>query len=250
MLTIQEVIWETFRLINYAAIGILPYKTWKYFYDTYKEEKDFCDEESLYHKRHNCVVTFSKGRSHIGWCGIQELNLNIYNVKSVYEPFLYFIDTAQKSLDVAIMSLNVKCIIESLIAAHKRGVNVRVISNFYMDKNSLQLYKQMERNGILITLYVSKEKSNSIMHTKYIVKDYCAQKGGHLLTGSFNLTDVAFSNNYEDVVFTSQRIMVEDFKKNFSKMWDSFKEDNTQMFNRLVLENAGFCLGILNEAKM
>lgn len=238
MLELQKVLWLTLKI---AALGVVPYKTWTYFYNVYREEEQSYQDKLLHKKRHDCVVMFSPGKGHTGWCETQETNLNINTIKWLYEPFLYFIDTAKESLDVAIMSINVDCIIKSLMSASKKGVKVRVISDFFMNKKSYDYYKEMEKYGIQITFYVPKENF-SYMHTKYIVKDFNIDGAGYLLTGSFNLTYGAFSNNYEDVVFTSQRQMVEDFQNNFSTIWGTFRDDNQQVFNRHILENAGFSL--------
>lgn len=234
-----DIAWLMWKLLSFGALGAIPYTTWSYLYVTYKEKKRLCDETILHYKRHNCVVTFSKGKGHFGWCERDETNLNISNVKSVYEPFLYFINTARETLDIAVMSMNAECIIKSLISAQQKGVKVRVISNFCMNKNSRNYYHEMEKNGICITLYVSHENSNSIMHSKYIVKDHGSQNKA-LLTGSFNLTNTSFSNNYESVVFTTEHQMVEDFHENFSTMWKFLQENNKTTSNRLILHNAKF----------
>lgn len=75
------------------------------------------------------------------------------------------------------------------------------------------------------------------MHYKYIVKDY-AETGGFLLTGSLNLTDSGFINNYEDVVLTSNQYVVKAFYENFEECWNFVKIDNEDIFNKTTLLDA------------
>ncbi|KAL3285001.1 hypothetical protein HHI36_019130 [Cryptolaemus montrouzieri] len=238
---LQMYVFPKFKYLEYIAVCVLPYITWQYLYKTYKEEVKNYEDAVLFQKRHNCVLMYYKGKGHTGWpTNSQKVDLNIKNIEILFEPFLYFINTAKTNLDIAIMSINVKSVIEALINAHERGVKVRVVSNFYMNGSTTDNYKVMKRTGIPITFFVSKDKTNSIMHTKFIVKDYKDSTGGYLLMGSFNMTYNAFSSNYEDLVFTSKRSLVKDYHKNFNRMWKDLTEDNNNMFNRLILENSGF----------
>ncbi|KAK9877192.1 hypothetical protein WA026_016940 [Henosepilachna vigintioctopunctata] len=232
---------HAFILLKCVIILVPPYIVCKYLYVRYKDDRKRYEEAVLFRKRHNCVVMYRSGKGHSGWPTlISANNISIKNIDLLYEPFMYFIDTAKKSLDIAIMSISVKPIIDALINAHKRGIKIRVISNFYTNVGKTNYYKEMKRQNIPIMFYVSTDKTDSIMHTKFIVKDFDDTDGGYLLTGSFNLTLTAFTSNYEDVVFTSNRVIVEDFHKNFEEMWQYFISDNTRAFNRLILENAGF----------
>lgn len=56
------------------------------------------------------------------------------------------------------------------------------------------------------------------MHHKYAVKDYNG-KSGFLVLGSLNWTNSGFTNNYEDLVFTTNIDAVNSFSDNFESMW-------------------------------
>lgn len=56
------------------------------------------------------------------------------------------------------------------------------------------------------------------MHHKYAVKD-CNGKSGFLLFGSLNWTNSGFTNNYEDIVFTTNFEAVKSFSDNFENLW-------------------------------
>lgn len=57
------------------------------------------------------------------------------------------------------------------------------------------------------------------MHHKYVVKD-----GEYLLFGSMNWTNGAFMDNYENLVFTSEKSVVNSFHQNFEDMWKYVNE--------------------------
>ena len=55
-----------------------------------------------------------------------------------------------------------------------------------------------------------------IMHHKFIVMD-----GKALETGSFNFTNSASFKNQENQIYLETPVLVERFKKQFEKMWNS-----------------------------
>lgn len=60
--------------------------------------------------------------------------------------------------------------------------------------------------------------TESLMHHKYAVKDYDG-RSGYLLFGSLNWSVTGFTNNYEDIVFTTNTHAVKSFNDNFENMW-------------------------------
>lgn len=75
------------------------------------------------------------------------------------------------------------------------------------------------------------------MHLKCAIKDFRAGKG-FLLFGSLNWTYSGFVNNYEDVVFTSNKEAVRSFHENFESMWFYFDNmEKHDVITRAVLSN-------------
>lgn len=73
-------------------------------------------------------------------------------------------------------------------------------------------------------MYVNtNEVTESMMHHKYAIKDYNGTSG-FLLFGSLNWSNTGFTNNYEDIVFTTNEEAVDSFSKNFESIW-SYVED-------------------------
>lgn len=80
---------------------------------------------------------------------------------------------------------------------------------------------------------------SSIMHYKYMVKDYY-EDSGYTLTGSLNISKSAFTSNYEDIVITSNKYVVEAFKKDFENCWYTIKSENENVINRVALMDANW----------
>lgn len=73
------------------------------------------------------------------------------------------------------------------------------------------------------------------MHHKYAVKDYNG-KTGYLVFGSLNWTNSGFTNNYEDLVFTTNSDAVNSFNDNFESMWTYLdNQEKYDVITRAVL---------------
>lgn len=103
---------------------------------------------------------------------------------------------AQTQVDIAAFDLNTDAITNALIAAKKRGVTVRVVTD--EDNNKRSSVNRLRRNGISVV----EDKRSGLMHNKFIIID------GHLLyTGSMNYTtNGAYCNNNNLVRITSSRL--------------------------------------------
>lgn len=236
MLTILE---NKFYPLTCIALFASGSYLWYNLYCTYKKYKSECEEKLLFQKRHNCVVTYYPQKGIMGWPPhIKRIKPSIQNIDVLFEPFIYFITTAEHSIDVAIMLLGVKSIINALKDTYKKGIQIRIIVN---KENSfiseLKLLKLAGIKTLLLIPFRSQTKSrcfsglnlrlyetnttglNSIMHYKFIVKDY-TETNGYLFTGSLNITNQGFLNNYENAVFSSNHCLVEKFHNIFQDAWE------------------------------
>lgn len=93
----------------------------------YIKTSRFVNKELMHFERHNCVVMCRNGLVE-GWpCYGKKEHLKYKGNNANFAPILYFIDTATKSLDIAIMTLNIHAIEMALINAAKRNVRIRLI---------------------------------------------------------------------------------------------------------------------------
>lgn len=119
-----------------------------------------------------------------------------------------FIDDARVALDAAIFQLGSQRIAMALIRAHKRGVQVRVVSDadFMHDREMEQLVDA----GIPIRF----DQRSALMHNKFFVAD-----GMRVWTGSYNATDNCSFRNNNNAVQIASRDLAENYELEFDEMF-------------------------------
>lgn len=212
-----------------AAFAVPTIMSVNLFKEWYQLEKEY-KKHLLYLKRHNCVVMYTNGKMS-GWpCeGTSDPNESKLNVIKLYEPILYFIRTAKTSIDIAIMTISVECIIDELLEAVKRNVRVRIITDFHFNRN-YRLLVPLQRVGVEVLYYIApQDDPGSIFHYKYIVKDYSTtpEKEGYLCVGSLNFSVSAVTTACENVNFISHHGLVTDHHNNFEESWSTISSTNS-----------------------
>jgi phosphatidylserine/phosphatidylglycerophosphate/cardiolipin synthase-like enzyme len=123
------------------------------------------------------------------------------------------INSAKKSLDMAIYSITKKNISSAVAAAEKRGVVVRLITDreTSRDKYETSALALIAEAGVPIKV----NKHSGLMHLKVTIAD-----DNIVTTGSYNYTDSATFKNDEVLVIIHDLASVSVFEKEFSRMWD------------------------------
>jgi phosphatidylserine/phosphatidylglycerophosphate/cardiolipin synthase-like enzyme len=133
--------------------------------------------------------------------------------QDVQSQLISVINSADKTLDVAIYSFTDTKIGDAMIQAHQRGVTVRVITDQEQatGKSQKALLKKLVQAGIPV-----KENTHSgLMHLKVtIVDDKVAT------IGSFNYTKAAEKTNDEVFVILRDETAAKDFEAEFETMWN------------------------------
>ena len=115
-------------------------------------------------------------------------------------------------IDIAVYSITNPKITDAIIAAHKRGANVRVITDKTQAKGKKSLVSQIRAAGIpLLT-----NKNHKIEHNKFAVFDDL-----HTVSGSYNWTTNASVNNSENCLFFDQPNM--EYSKRFEYLWQMYE---------------------------
>ncbi|CAH1987362.1 unnamed protein product [Acanthoscelides obtectus] len=231
-------------LVSASIAALIPLYAWKYLYSSYNKLKSNYEREKLFQERHNCTVMYSSNRGMTGWPPhterlIPELR-DPNMLKILIEPVSYFFATAEKSLDIALMLIIGKIFFAEILGAHRRGVKVRLILNYDHMDSTLPEIRELMKEGVKVAPYISQRASlTSIMHYKYIVKDYCEEtETGYTLTGSMNLTNNAFLANYEDLTISSDFALTKLFHENFEECFDWISSENENLINKTVLLDA------------
>ncbi|XP_034472411.1 mitochondrial cardiolipin hydrolase [Drosophila innubila] len=155
------------------------------------------------------------------------MHRNIQNV-------IKYIDEAKYTIDFAMYTFTVIGIMNALIEAYKRGVNIRIITDNEMLCSSGGKMSYLETE-LPIDIRVPQLKT-VMMHHKFMVID--GHRGVYdtvgkipppfkvepyrplVLTGSVNWTMQGFGGNWENCLVTTDIVTVTKLEEEFYRMWD------------------------------
>ena len=124
------------------------------------------------------------------------------------------LDEAEKSLDIAMYSFTDDELAAAVIRAYDRGVKVRVILEDGKRNERGGEYDRLHDSGIAIKLATK----GSLFHHKFVVID-----DSLTITGSYNWSNNADKNNFENAVFISCEEIAEVYVKEFKEIWDTLE---------------------------
>lgn len=130
------------------------------------------------------------------------------------EKLVQFLSSAKKSLDVAIYSINLEGVVDTLISM-SRKIPVRVVCDKVQAHGAKSKVLYLLENGVSIRY----GKQKGIMHHKFAIVD-----NELLETGSFNYTNRASTSNQENQIYLSKGSTVQRFVDRFEAIWDSSVE--------------------------
>ena len=124
------------------------------------------------------------------------------------------LNQATSSLDVCVFIITSQDLSDVLIKLHKRGVIIRIITDYErMDLNISQI-EQFREVGI----QVRHDKTSFLMHHKFAIID-----DRTLINGSFNWTNQAIIGNQENLIITNNLQLLKPYKFQFEKLWILYK---------------------------
>lgn len=120
------------------------------------------------------------------------------------------IERAVHRLDICVFTISDDRIAEALLAAHRRGVAIRLLTDNdkLTDKGSDIM--QLHAAGLPIRL----DRTANHMHHKFAVAD-----NRRVLTGSYNWTRSAALYNLENLLITDDRTVVARYSEEFERLW-------------------------------
>ncbi|MCS7011070.1 MAG: phospholipase D-like domain-containing protein [Anaerolineales bacterium] len=135
---------------------------------------------------------------------------------SVAERLMFYIDSAKRSIHVAAFEIDLTDISNALIRAHKRGVEVRFITDdeFGLEADSKPGHGQlaaMRQAGIEIR----DDGRNGLMHNKFWIFD-----GEIVWTGSTNATINGMFEQNNNVIVIKSRELASIYERQFADMWE------------------------------
>ncbi|AWR96157.1 hypothetical protein DFR86_00415 [Acidianus sulfidivorans JP7] len=128
-----------------------------------------------------------------------------------YYYFKASIDLAKESIDIVSPYISPE-IIEALYdILRQRNIRVRLLTTINeTNKKGLEMLKKLKE----IKTKIFQADPNTDLHSKNLVID-----GRILIFGSFNMTSKGLKGNYENIDVRKDREALEDFKKEFEKLW-------------------------------
>lgn len=117
---------------------------------------------------------------------------------------------AVTSLDICVFTISDNRISEEIIAAHKKGVKVKIITDDDKSEDRGSDIAWFHREGLPVKM----DDTSHHMHHKFMVAD-----GKVALTGSYNWTRSAATSNHENLLLTRDPSVVKSFLKEFDSLW-------------------------------
>lgn len=122
-------------------------------------------------------------------------------------------ERTSRTADVCVFTITDDRIADAMLAAHRRGVRVRVITDNDKALDEGSDAQRLERAGVALRI----DQTEHHMHHKFAVFD-----GERLLTGSYNWTRSAARNNEENLIVTRDPGLVRAFSEEFERLWARF----------------------------
>ncbi|SQI39503.1 Phospholipase D precursor [Leminorella richardii] len=120
---------------------------------------------------------------------------------------------AQQSVDICVFTIADDDITDAIMQAHKRQVNVRIITDNDKSEDHGSDIDYLIRQGVTVVM----DDSPYHMHHKFAIFD-----GRYLLNGSFNWTRSASQHNYENVLVTDNPDLLNLYQQQFNQLWRRF----------------------------
>ncbi len=120
---------------------------------------------------------------------------------------------ATRTADVCVFTITDDRIRDAMLAARRRGVALRVISDNDKSMDEGSDIEPLRRAGVEVRV----DETEAHMHHKFAVID-----GARLLNGSYNWTRSAARYNQENLVITDDATLVQAFSREFERLWGAF----------------------------
>ena len=118
---------------------------------------------------------------------------------------------ATRAVDVCVFTISDDRITRDMIAAHRRGIRLRVITDNDKQFDRGSDIEDLAAAGIPVRV----DRTENHMHHKFAVCD-----ARLLLTGSYNWTRSAALYNEENILLTEDPEAVRPFQREFDRLWD------------------------------
>jgi len=123
------------------------------------------------------------------------------------------IDGCRRSLDICVFTITDNRLSSAIVAAHKRGVKVRIVTDNDKSEDLGSDVDELDRSGVEVRV----DRTSNHMHHKFAIFD-----GALLLTVSYNWTRSAAQRNQENFVVMDHPHLLKACKAQFEVLWRKF----------------------------
>lgn len=124
------------------------------------------------------------------------------------------INLTRHNMDIAVYSITQPDIAAAILEAHRRGVQVRIVTDDGQSFDRHSEIRYLKSAGVPIRLSIGFRGERSLMHNKFAVFD-----GEIAETGSYNWTTSATSYNFENAVFIRDPKVSARYEEEFQHLW-------------------------------
>ncbi len=128
---------------------------------------------------------------------------------------------ARKTLDIAMFAFTNRELANAVIAARKRGVEVRVVLDASQAENRYSKKNYLLNKGVPVRL--ARGRGQGIMHHKFAVIDDMT-----VITGSFNWTAGAEESNFENLLIFHSPVLALKYADEFRRVYGLSAEAGRQ----------------------
>ncbi|XP_024937704.1 mitochondrial cardiolipin hydrolase [Cephus cinctus] len=208
-MTINNVVKTTAIIVTGAVVS-------EFVWQLYKRHRDAAKSETAVHE----VLFFSEEsalcRPHVNTrIPCRKPNCAV----AALQRIIAHLNSSKKTLDICVYLMTCEDLARAVVNAHKRNVTIRIILDATMAENNggRNPILMFHKAGISLRL----KRSPYMMHHKFAIVD-----GSLLLTGSLNWTMQALNGNFDNMIVTNEKKIVEPFVREFSKIWLSLNANN------------------------
>lgn len=130
--------------------------------------------------------------------------------ESVYQRIVRALDATRRRADLAVFTITDDRITRAILAAHQRGVALRIVSDNDKANDLGSDIERLARAGVPVRI----DRTPVHMHHKFAIFDEHT-----LLNGSFNWTRSATEENAENILLTGDETLVKAYAAEFEHCW-------------------------------
>ncbi|KAI7905718.1 uncharacterized protein BX663DRAFT_500657 [Cokeromyces recurvatus] len=134
--------------------------------------------------------------------------------KDSFNAFISVLNSAIKTIDICVYAFTDDDVANALIAAKKRGVSIKIITDNQQAAGKGADAKRLQE---AYNIPYKTDRSSGYMHNKFAIIDSTT-----LINGSFNWSKGARFKNRENILITNIPICIKEFQKQFDALWEEF----------------------------